>query len=232
MNWSEVVEKTSPYMVKIYTSKGYGTGFLCVYGGNKMVCGIATALHVVEHAAEWQEPIKLQHHESGIVKLVKEEDRIILSNPETDSAIILLEDGFHFPAEPIPMLPQGMILKAGEEVCWVGFPNLEPDDLCFFSGRISFSKKTSYFIDGVAIHGVSGGPVLFPSKDGLKIVGIVSAYFSDISPKGVASPGLLYAQDVSYFYEVVNKTETIKDAELKKKEIESNTSIKKKKNEP
>lgn len=217
MDWNNIIENVSHYVVKIYTPKGYGTGFLCMYSGNKVVCGIATALHVVKYAAEWQQPIKIEHYPSGTVHYFKAEDRVILTNPDTDSAVILISEGFHFPAEPIPLLSQDSVLYTGCEVGWVGYPNIEPDTLCFFGGKISAKKNSTYLIDGIAIHGVSGGPVLYVHEDKPQIVGIVSAYVYDVEG-GSISHGLLYAQDVKYFHEVVHSAQNIK--EVKEKNID------------
>ena len=45
----------------------------------------------------------------------------------------------------------------------IGFPTIEPYKLCFFSGSISAGRDddSAYLIDGVAINGVSGGPVFY-----------------------------------------------------------------------
>jgi hypothetical protein len=64
MNWDQVVQKVTPYIVKIETPTGYGTGFLSLYNEDKTWCGIATAAHVVGDADEWQKPIRIRHHES------------------------------------------------------------------------------------------------------------------------------------------------------------------------
>jgi len=55
MDWQHIVEKVKPYVVKIETPSGHGTGFLCFRNKDSSICGIATAAHVVEHSHEWQE---------------------------------------------------------------------------------------------------------------------------------------------------------------------------------
>ena len=35
MNWNEIVDKVAPYIVKIETPRGHGTGFLCLYNENR-----------------------------------------------------------------------------------------------------------------------------------------------------------------------------------------------------
>ena len=55
MHWNTIVEKVAPYVVKIETPTGHGTGFLCLYNEEKTFFGIATAAHVVSYADEWQQ---------------------------------------------------------------------------------------------------------------------------------------------------------------------------------
>ncbi|MBM4135549.1 MAG: trypsin-like peptidase domain-containing protein [Nitrospira sp.] len=162
MDWNEIVAKVKPYIVKIETPGGSGTGFLCLYNKNKQWCGIATTLHVVEHADEWQEPIKIIHQASPLFFL-KEADRVILSDWKTDSAIIFFPkpEKAKLPDVLIPLRPLDKSLNIGSEVGWLGFPYIEPYTLCFFSGYISARRedRKAYLIDGVSINGVSGGPV-------------------------------------------------------------------------
>lgn len=221
MDWNQVVEKVSPYIMEIHTPSGRGTGFLCMFNSTKGMCGISTALHVIENADEWHQPIKLIHHNSRKNVFLKEADRAIITDPATDSAVILLSTpDFPFPEEPIPLLPMSNPLHIGNEVGWLGFPAIDSDVLCFFSGNISAKKGTSYLIDGVAIHGVSGGPVLYVTPtEGVQIVGIVSAYRAN-RVTGEALPGLLYAKDVSHFHGVIDKIRSIDDAKQRKLEEE------------
>lgn len=164
MAWNEVVEMVTPYVVKIETPEGHGTGFLCLYNKDRSLCGIATANHVVQHADRWKQPIRILHFPSQTIRFLKEEDRFILGDADNDSAVIL------FPPEKLG-LPQGLIdllpteskLPIGADVGWLGFPALGGNTLCFFSGNVSAREDSqhSYLIDGVAINGVSGGPVIY-----------------------------------------------------------------------
>jgi hypothetical protein len=61
MNWNSIVDKIAPYVAKIETQDGHGTGFLCLYNQDKSMLGIATARHVVRNANEWQQPIRLRN---------------------------------------------------------------------------------------------------------------------------------------------------------------------------
>jgi hypothetical protein len=50
MAWDEIVKTVTPYVVKIDTPSGHGTGFVFCYSEDKTICGIATARHVVGYA--------------------------------------------------------------------------------------------------------------------------------------------------------------------------------------
>jgi hypothetical protein len=160
---------------------------------------------------------------SGVSSFLKEGQRVIYTDWKTDSAVILFQKGdLPFPEQLIPLLPSDRKIALGCEVGWLGFPAIEPWTLCFFSGNVSARQehRNAYLIDGVAINGVSGGPVAYSDgTDGVQIVGIVSAYKANRST-GEALPGLLIAQDVSHFHDVVQHIRTIDDARHKKDELE------------
>lgn len=223
MNWNKIMTKISPYIVKIETPSGTGTGFLCVYGADKSLCGVATAYHVVSDADEWEQPVRITHYISKTSKLFKEPDRFIFGNIKTDSSIILFpKSDFPFPEELIKLLPSERPIEIGNEVGWLGFPAIDINTLCFFSGIISARKESmnAYLIDGVAINGVSGGPVVYSTEaEGIQIVGIISAYYAN-RQRGDALPGLSIAQDVSYFHTVIKTIHSVDEAKKKKPEIE------------
>ena len=223
MQWNQIMAKISPYIVKIETPSGTGTGFLCVYGADKSLCGIATAYHVVAEADEWEQPIRITHYSSKTSKLFKEPDRFIFRDYRTDSAIILFpKSDFPFPEELIKLLPSEKPIEIGNEVGWLGFPAIDIYTLCFFSGIISARKENlnAYLIDGVAINGVSGGPVVYSTEtEGIQIVGIITAYQAN-RQRGDALPGLSIAQDVSYFHQAIKQIHSVDEAKQKKPEIE------------
>lgn len=227
MNWDSIVQKISPYVVKIETPDGSGTGFLFGYSADKRWCAVATALHVVEEADNWQKPIKIHKHDfSKPALFLPEAHRIIFTDYSTDSAVIffLQSSDLKLPDELVQLRPVDSHLSVGTELGWMGFPSLAPYTLCFFSGNISArqAERKGYLIDGVAIHGVSGGPVIFSSAaDGCQFVGAVSAYRSASSARGSAMPGLLVAQDVSHFHKVISTIRSWDEAKQKKKEEEA-----------
>ncbi len=134
MNWDEVVERVAPCIVKIETPAGHGTGFLVFYNESRNLCGIATAHHVVSHADQWQQPIRINHISSGTTSFLKEGDRVIWGDENKDSAVIITSAGeLQFPQDPIPLLPMDRRLPIGIEVAWLGYPSIAQYTLCFFA---------------------------------------------------------------------------------------------------
>lgn len=219
MNWNEVVERVASSVVKIETPRGHGTGFLCFYNEPRNFCGIATAHHVVQHADEWQEPIRIIHQPSQSVRFLQESDRVIWQDRSKDSAVIITSpDELKLPENAIPLLPIERRLPIGVEVGWLGYPAMAEYTLCFFSGNVSAWQdwRNAYLIDGVAINGVSGGPVIYSTPtDGVQIVGSIAAYFANRAT-GEALPGLSVAQDVSHFQESISRIRTIDEANRQK----------------
>jgi hypothetical protein len=219
MSWNAIVEKVTPYVIKIETPRGHGTGFLCLYNRDRSFYGIATARHVVSYADEWQQPIRLHHFPSGTSAFLKEDDRAIWADVNTDSALILCQPSdLKLPEEPIPLLPTTVALAIGTEVGWLGFPALASSTLCFFAGNISARQefRHAYLIDGVAINGVSGGPVVYSTEtDGVQIVGTISAYISN-KATGDTLPGLSIARDLSHFHDSISQLRSLDEAKEKK----------------
>jgi len=223
MDWQHVVEKVKPYVVKIKTPTGHGTGFLCMRNATDTICGIATAAHVVDHASEWQQPIQVISYEpDGEIKgiaFLKETQRVIRFNWHTDSAVVIFPTSdLVLPEDVIPLLQTDRVLPIGVDVGWLGFPAIERR-CCFFSGNVSAhdAGRSGYLIDGVAINGVSGGPVIYSTgADGATIVGVMTQYRTNRSG-GEALPGLSYAQDVSHFHSIITESKTLDEAKEKAK---------------
>jgi hypothetical protein len=225
MNWDHAIKTVSPHVVKIETPTGYGTGFLVLYNFDKSWCGIATAAHVVSHADDWQQPIRILRADGvGTPLFLKSEERVIFLDRSTDSAIVLFfKRELQLPESPITLLPAAQPCGIGVDIGWLGFPAIEPNTLCFFAGTISArqANRNAYLIDGVAINGVSGGPVFHsPTPEEVQIIGCVSAYHAN-RVTGETLPGLLRAQDVSHFHQITKFVHGLDEANAKKREFEA-----------
>jgi trypsin-like peptidase len=224
MHWDSIIQKVGPHIVKIDTPTGSGTGFFCGYNQTRAFCYIATAAHVIADTDDWQQPLRLSSHTFQKTSFLKESDRVIFKNERTDSAIILFSPkALNFPTQNIPLRPIATPINIGVEVGWLGYPSIEPQTLCFFSGSVSARRedRSAYLIDGVAINGVSGGPVIFSDEtDGAQFVGIVSAYRAN-RLRGDALPGLLIAQDLSHFHNIIQTIRSLDEAKEKKPEVET-----------
>lgn len=132
-------------------------------------------------------------------------ERFIFTDWERDSAVILVPvQKLQLPKDVIPLRPTSDRLPIAEEVGWLGYPAPASYTLCFFSGNVSAWQefRHAYLIDGVAINGVSGGPVISStSTEGVQIVGTISAYIANRAT-GEALPGLSVAQDVSNLHDL------------------------------
>ncbi|MGA1980767.1 MAG: serine protease [Sedimentisphaerales bacterium] len=220
-NWALALDKLRCYIFKILTPNGSGTGFLISLSGN--VCGVATALHVIEHASEWEEPIKLQYHKTNKQILLKNQDRVIYPYPDSDLAFILFSQGeFDLPAKMLKMKPSGRYVREGIQLGWCGFPCIAPSNLCFFTGHVSayLEKEGSYLVDGVAINGVSGGPafLLQPRDLDLHLCGVVSAYIANRAT-GETLPGVCLIRDVAPYQVLLAKLGSLDEAEKAKEEV-------------
>ena len=215
LEWHNAVDVIRPYVVKIATPRGSGTGFLFGYAGNPDLCAIATAAHVVDQSHHWEEPIRLYHYESGKTNFTRREGRAIVLDEKIDSAAIIVPRGeLELPNELLDLAPEGQALRVGIEVGWVGFPAVASDSLCYFSGRISsfVQSESAYLVDGVAINGVSGGPAIHLMPDGsVHIIGVVSAYIPNRAT-GDALPGLSVVRDVVQLQQLVRSFKSLEDA--------------------
>ncbi len=223
MAWTSSIQALMPHVVKISTPNGSGTGFLSFYGADKSFFGIATAAHVVHYADEWQLPIKLFNEASNTESMLLPHQRRIFLNVARDSAILLcFESDLELPDSTISSIPVDQPCAIGADVGWLGFPAVAQSTLCFFRGAISarLDESEAYLIDGVAINGVSGGPVFHQSSVGLQIIGCVSAYLPN-QTMGAALPGLSVAQDVSHFHDVTQHVRSIEEANRAKQEYEA-----------
>jgi hypothetical protein len=193
------------------TPRGSGTGFLLYNSQTKGFSAVATAAHVVNAAHFWEEPLRLQHPESGKTVLVRPGNRAILLNEAKDVAAIMFDKvDLPLPEQPLSLSAGDMYIKVGVDVGWLGFPAIS-NKLCFFGGRISayLQNEERYLVDGVAINGVSGGPAFMaedaenPEDDEtLSVIGVLSAYVPNRAT-GETLPGLAVVTDIVEFHKMV-----------------------------
>src|SRR5438094_784276 len=121
--WHEAITQLEPYVFRIFTPDGSGTGWLVSRGKNTPLCVIATASHVLDHAHYWEEPIRLHHHSSGTTVLLRPGDRAINIDHRTDTTTILLNQAdLLLPEAPIPLITTDRHRKPGPNIGWLGFP--------------------------------------------------------------------------------------------------------------
>jgi hypothetical protein len=215
LTWQRAIEIVRPFVVRIVTPKGTGTGFLVSRSTTKPVLGVATAAHVVDYAYRWEQPIRIEHAMSGKSIFLRAEDRAVVLDEDRDTAAIVFvnNETIPFPPDPPSLLPEDKRLRLGVEVGWLGFPAVSPANLCFFSGRTSCQivGDHAYLVDGVAINGVSGGPTFALVDEDVLLIGVVAAYLANRA-KGRTLPGLSVIRDVSQFQELVRHFHSVDDA--------------------
>jgi hypothetical protein len=216
--WATTVKIMREHIVRIETPSGHGTGFVVPAPKESEDPCIITAWHVVKHAEEWKEPIKLTHFPSGKQAFLKTDSRIVNPNPGRDQAII------QFSATALPLPSATLTLpkvnthyNEGVEIGWLGYPSVAPSNLCFFCGHVStwLDQDEAYLVDGVAINGVSGGPAFYQDEKGNPIIiGLVTEYHPNVST-GKALPGVSLVRSINpllkHYTEVQQK---IKEAKV------------------
>jgi hypothetical protein len=206
--WQQAVEAVAPYVIKISTPDHAGTGFLFAFGAGGGICGFATAAHALAHAHLWEQPIRIEIGGTDHVRFVRPQERAIVIDDDTDTAaLVILREDSPFPTDLPQITPENTNYRVGVEVGWVGYPGVAAarDVLCFFSGRISawVPARKAYLVDGVAISGVSGGPVFHvDAQDRPVIMGVVSAYLPN-KAAGAPLPGLSLVQHIGELANVV-----------------------------
>jgi|SRR5689334_21046268 len=223
LTWYQALAEIRPVVFEVLTPNGRGTGFQ-LFLNDSGFCGIATAYHVIDHAHEWEEPIRLIHQASGESLVLKDEIRAIEVYPGKDLAFIFFHKN-KFPIKPAPkLIVAGHSLKPGAQMGWCGFPAVAPSrQLCFFSGHVSayLSDGESYLVDGVAINGVSGGPAFYVTESDpfeTRLAGVITAYVPN-RIAGESLPGLSIVRTVEPYRATLERLQSVDQAkeEAKKK---------------
>jgi hypothetical protein len=231
MDWSESVSKITPFVVEIQTQSGRGTGFVFWQKGN--LCCIATAKHVIEPAniPGWEQPIYIYQPDGTSFRLNPTPDsRRIVDDLNKDiggdsAAILISKDKINIPSECLPLWDFSRELGIGAEIGWLGYPQIVSQQIrqpSFFSGNISniFAALEQYTIDGVAIHGVSGGPVFCKNSSNATpaIIGTISSYFPNPihSERGVDTwPGIALSHNFLPFIPLIKDLDNLEQAHRK-----------------
>ena len=219
--WHEAIKRLRPYVVKVSTPDGSGTGWLVSRSSTTELCATATAAHVLDHAHYWEEPIRLLHVASGKSVVLRPHERAVFLDESLDSAAVAFSNSdLPFPKDLnlFPLLDKTKFIKPGVEIGWLGFPAIPQSGLCFFSGRVSayLEDTSTYLVDGVAINGVSGGPAFVLSDDSLEVMGIVSAYIPNRAT-GQVLPGVAVVRDSTQFHDVGERFRSIDEAKQQEK---------------
>lgn len=201
LDWVKCAGYISKYLVRIEIPDSYGTGFFIEKRtlDGKEYTAFATAYHVIKHAHNWLEPIKIINTISNKQTLLLPFQYRVSKDEVHDVAIIdVPSDTMQVDLEMPNFTPPKSYVFVGSQIGWCGFPNIAPDKLCFFSGHISslFNDEGDYLVDGTAIHGVSGGPVFVPIGDAVLIMGLVSAYIPNVA-MGAPTPGLSLMRNIN-----------------------------------
>lgn len=190
-------------------------------------CSVATAYHVVGHAHQWEQPIRLTHAATNTRTILHSTERYVFTNPKADLAVIvLINKDFDLPDADPRLFPEDQHIKPGIQIGWAGYPAVAPNDFSFFSGNVScfLQKDLAYLVDGVAINGVSGGPAfcVLPDDD-LNLVGVVTAYIPN-RVSGESLPGVCFVAGISPLYHVVKEIKSVDEAEDKARQVEAEQS--------
>jgi hypothetical protein len=216
-NWEDAVANISPSIFQITTHGGTGTGFILTQNGrgDNQVYGLATAYHVIGPAYELQLPIKITHKQTGTSIILKHDasTMAIIPIPDKDLAFIIFSKSLlNVDITPPQIVEPGITKNAGLEIGWCGFPGIVPTELCFFHGFISNPYLWGYLVDGVIIHGVSGGPAFYMQGGQPRICGVITQYLPNYAT-GQSLPGLGFISSVEPYQQTLSQLRSVDDAE-------------------
>lgn len=196
--WAIAAERVTRITFRIEVGAKAGTAFLISIAAgeapSRQHLMLATAWHVVLEAEQHKCRIALQSA-NGTVSLSNSDHEIHifrLGPPQLDTALVVARSTVEAfsPQELIPLLPHDYTPARGADVGWLGFPSLVWPQLCFFKGVISgyLPDPEVFFVDGVAINGVSGGPAFNHEPT---LFGLVSSYIPNRLNQHTTLPGLM-----------------------------------------
>ncbi len=198
--WAAALADVKRHVYLIETPRASGTSFLFSLDVQGHFIALATAYHTISQAHRWREPIRLTHLSSGKDTFLQYDERFIFEDARKDIALIILyKDRLEFPPSKLRTIPDDRVLREGVQIGWCGFPCVAPKVLCFFTGYVSawLPEEEAYLVDGVAINGVSGGPVFrLIDEEKPSLVGLVTEYRPNLST-GSPLPGVSLVRAIS-----------------------------------
>lgn len=230
--WYLAVKKLKEYIVKIETPDGHGSGFLVpAPAGKQGLRCIATANHVVRHADKWAEPICIIHPLSGRQVFLNAAQRYVIAAAGRDQAVIQFSAKWlQSPKSDLRFSEEDKHYIEGVEAGWLGFPSVFPMNSCFFHGHISsyIDEDELYIVDGVAINGVSGGPVFVIENGEPVVIGLVTEYRPNCTT-GQVLPGMSVMRSINplikYYREELKKYKNAQLDVAKATEVKSSQSV-------
>jgi hypothetical protein len=204
LRWDEAVDRVSRCVVRLHAGTSAGTGFVIGIGRDKQTgssyATIATALHVLQPLVGTPDELEIVSVDMNTA-FSSATDQIgfyPLGEITYDTALAVVRTGAPLVSENelLPLLPSESMLARGSEIGWLGFPGITKPELCFFHGHISgyLADPPAYLVDGVAINGVSGGPV-FDNR--AHVIGLVSAYLPNRIDQNTTLPGVMVVVSIN-----------------------------------
>lgn len=224
--WAGPIATVKPYVMRIDTPTGRGTGTVIPAPPGSVSLCVVTAWHVIEHVHEWHEPIRLIQLPTQKQIFLDSSARNVTLAPDRDQAIIeFTAEGISFPTN-LALFEAGVRLLEGVEIGWLGFPAMAPSNLCFIHGHVStwLEDDEAYLVDGIAINGVSGGPAFIQSEDGSPMItGLLTEYRPNVATGNIL-PGVSLVRAINplsrYYAARQEKIEAAKVLELPKEPAE------------
>lgn len=209
--WVRIANTIRDCVVLIETPSVRGTGFVVKPLPGSKHQAVITAHHVIDHALNWREPIKIRHFPSNKQAFLSINAYEITPNPTRDQALIQFSaKELPLPRNDVEILMADTRLNEGVHIGWLGFPVVAPLNLCFFAGHIStwLDHEEAYLVDGVAINGVSGGPAFYEDEGGkIWIIGLITEYRPNLA-NGNILPGVSLIRSTNplmQFYKTLQK---------------------------
>lgn len=224
--WAKAVATVREHVILIETPSARGTGFVVPpRPGTTNPC-VITAWHVIAHAEQWREPLKLTHFPSGKQAFLNPNARAISAARGRDQAVIQLpNDALPLPAASLPLLRVDTRYSEGVEIGWLGYPVVAPSRLCFFCGHIStwLEPDEAYLVDGVAINGVSGGPAFVQDlQEDPIVIGLVTEYRPNLAT-GKPLPGVSLVRSINpllkHYTQIQEQLEAAKVRDIPESEL-------------